>query len=83
MQVFRGLSAVIPLLEFFVVTLGIGLPGFSVSLALVWSRLAVDSFAFALTVVATTAVANKSAMKPGVVSGTNSTFQVSLIHYDL
>ena len=55
--------------------LGISLPGFSVSLA-------VDSFTLALTVVTATAFANKSAMKLGVAAGTNSTFQVSLRHYD-
>lgn len=40
--------------------------GFSVSLVLVWSWLAVDSFTFALTVVATTTFEIKSTMKPGV-----------------
>ena len=36
-----------------------------------------------LSVVATTAFANKSAMKPGVAAVINSTFQVSLRHYVL
>ena len=75
-------QAVIPLLKFFVVRLlGVAPLGFSTPWELVWCGLVVGSSAFAL-VVDTTAFANKSAMKPGVAAGINSTFEVSLKHYD-
>ena len=76
-------QAVIPLLKFFVVRLlEVALLGFSTPWKLVWCGLVVGSSAFALRVVDTTAFANKSATKPGVAAGINSTFEVSLKHYD-